>query len=251
MKLVKKIIFVIVIGLLIIACGGASPVNPLDVVKKYMDAEMSADFAAIKECVTKDLIPDVDELIAEFETMTSEWKESRKQFVDQMKFDIDKAYIAYTSEDGNSTIVMVKIDFIEKSRYENISLIKEDGSWKIVNMLILYSTSSDNPSDVVKKIMDASMNFDFVAMKEYVTRELIPIIEQQIVAFETMTPEQKAQTEEYKKFAEQMKFDVGEAEISEDGNFATVPVKVDFMGQSMDNNISLVKEDGKWKIRQL
>jgi hypothetical protein len=111
--------------------------------------------------------------------------------------------------------------------------------------------SSSNPSDVVKKYMDAQMSTDFAAMKECVAKELIPTIDAQIAAFEAMTPEQKAQVEEAKKLAEQVKFDVGEAVIAEDGNSATVTIKVDFMGQSMENNWTLIKEDGNWKINSL
>ena len=111
--------------------------------------------------------------------------------------------------------------------------------------------SSGNPSDVVKTLMDAQMSNDFKTIKGCVTKDLIPFIDEQIEAFEAMTPEQKAQAEEMKKFAEQMKFDVGEAVISEDGNSATVTVKIDFMGQQIDNNFSLAKEDGKWKVNSL
>ena len=111
--------------------------------------------------------------------------------------------------------------------------------------------SSDNPTDVVKTYMDAQMGPDFATMKKCVAKDLIPTIDAQIEAYEAMTPEQKQQAEEYKKMTEQIKFEYEEAKISEDGNSATVTMKVDFMGQSMDNNISLIKEDGSWKISSL
>jgi len=111
--------------------------------------------------------------------------------------------------------------------------------------------SSSNPSDVVKKYMDAQMSTDFAAMKECVAKELIPTIDAQIAALEAMSPEEKQQVEQQMEFAKQIKYEVGEAEIAEDGNSATVTVTIDFMGQSIPQQHSLVKEDGNWKINSL
>jgi ABC-type transporter MlaC component len=110
---------------------------------------------------------------------------------------------------------------------------------------------SENPSDVVKKVFEAQKNYDFDAVKQYVVKDLIPLIDQQVAALDALSDEEKEQFEESKKLYAQVQYEVGEAVVAEDENSATVSVKVTFMGQENSVDIPLVKEDGVWKVSRL
>jgi ABC-type glycerol-3-phosphate transport system substrate-binding protein len=105
------------------------------------------------------------------------------------------------------------------------------------------------PSEVAKKAMEATFNFDSNALKDLVAKDLIPAVEEAIAQQES--EEGKAQIEMAKGFLKEAKFEVVGEEIAEDGNTATVTVKVSAMGQEDEQTLNLVKEEGKWKLSAL
>ncbi|MDR0420964.1 MAG: DUF4878 domain-containing protein [Prevotellaceae bacterium] len=110
--------------------------------------------------------------------------------------------------------------------------------------------NASKPSDVAKKVMEATLQFDFKEVKKYVVKDLIPTVEESIA--QTETEEGKQMLAMYKSIMENVTFEVVGEEIAEDGNSAVVTVKVKGpAGEEDEQAINLVKEDGAWKIDKL
>ncbi|MDR2653538.1 MAG: DUF4878 domain-containing protein [Prevotellaceae bacterium] len=106
------------------------------------------------------------------------------------------------------------------------------------------------PSEVAKKVMDATLKFDFKEVKKYVAKDLVPLVEQSIV--QTETEEGKQMLEAYKALVKDVKVEVVSEEIAEDGNTAKVTVKTTTpTGEVDEDTLSLVKEEGGWKVAKL
>ncbi|MDR1983981.1 MAG: DUF4878 domain-containing protein [Prevotellaceae bacterium] len=105
------------------------------------------------------------------------------------------------------------------------------------------------PSEVAKKALEATFKFDMETVKGLVVADLVPKVEESIKQSET--EEGKAQIEMVKGLLQDVKIEVVEEKIAEDGNTATVTVKVSAMGQEDEQTLNLVKEDGKWKLSAL
>ena len=118
----------------------------------------------------------------------------------------------------------------------------------VAAMLMFTAYGQDaKPSDVVKKFVEATVAFDFAAAKQYVIKEHQAKLDEVIAQFEA--PEAKAQIDEMKAVLESVggiKVDIVNEEI--DGDSAKVTVQVSGGGQSQEQVISLIKEDGKWKV---
>ena len=100
------------------------------------------------------------------------------------------------------------------------------------------------PLDVVKKYTEATQDFDFAKAKQYVSKDYLEAFNESIAMFES--PEMQPYLEIAKTAAKEAKVEFGEAKI--DGDNATVSVKTSTMGQEIESVITLVKEDGQWKI---
>ena len=112
----------------------------------------------------------------------------------------------------------------------------------VATALILASCSSTSPKDVTNSYYKALQKGDFEKALTYTTVE---------------------HNEEVKKEVEKMKglevkipeYEIVSEEISEDGQSAVVEVKYKFTSsfnsepEESTNNVKLVKQDGKWKIK--
>ncbi|MDR3286411.1 MAG: DUF4878 domain-containing protein [Prevotellaceae bacterium] len=96
-----------------------------------------------------------------------------------------------------------------------------------------------SPKEVAEKALSASKNFDYKTLKKYVEKSQIPKIEE---------AEKRNESPEDKELREKATFEVISETISDDGNSATVNVKITVDGDSFENDLNLVKEDGQWKV---
>jgi ABC-type glycerol-3-phosphate transport system substrate-binding protein len=108
--------------------------------------------------------------------------------------------------------------------------------------------SSASPSEVAKKFVEATVNLDFEEVKKYIAKEHFESIDKATKQLES--PEAKAYLETYKALAKDVKVEVVSEEISEDGNSATVTLSYAIMGQTQEQKLPLIKEDGAWKINE-
>lgn len=112
----------------------------------------------------------------------------------------------------------------------------------VVAVLMMASCSSPSPKDITNDYYKAIQKGDFEKALSYTT---------------------VSDSEEIKKEVEKMKglevkipeFEIVSEEISEDGNTAVVEVKYKFTSsfnsepEESTNEVKLIKEDGKWKIK--
>ncbi|MDR1553829.1 MAG: DUF4878 domain-containing protein [Prevotellaceae bacterium] len=106
------------------------------------------------------------------------------------------------------------------------------------------------PSEVAKKVMDATLKFDFNEVKKYVAKDIVPLVEQSIA--QTETEEGKQMLEMYKNLVKDVKVEVVSEEIAEDGNTAKVTLKTTSpTGEVSEDTINLVKEEDGWKVKEL
>ncbi len=112
----------------------------------------------------------------------------------------------------------------------------------VVAVVMMASCSSPSPKDITNDYYKAIQKGDFEKALSYTT---------------------VSDSEEIKKEVEKMKglevkipeFEIVSEEISEDGNTAVVEVKYKFTSsfnsepEESTNEVKLIKEDGKWKIK--
>ena len=127
MKLLKKIVFVVAAGLMLVSCGGAS--SPSDVAKKFVEATKEFDFKEAKKYVAKEYADAMDQIIEQFSS--PEAQGYLKIFKETAKGTKVEVLGEKISEDGNSAVVTVKFEMMGQSQEEELPLILEDGAWKI------------------------------------------------------------------------------------------------------------------------
>jgi PBP1b-binding outer membrane lipoprotein LpoB len=115
-------------------------------------------------------------------------------------------------------------------------------------MITACGGSGATPVEVVQKFAEATVNLDFAKAKQYVVKEHQAAYDEVAARFES--PEAQAQLELFKAAAKLTTIDVVEKEISEDGNTAVVTLKISGAGQSNEEDVRLIKEDGEWKINE-
>ena len=112
------------------------------------------------------------------------------------------------------------------------------------------SGSNASPSEVAKKFIKATMNFDFAESKQYVASDMLAtyneVYEQVMIQFES--PEMKEYLELAKGLTKNVQIEIINEEI--DGDNATVTLKMSgVMGmEENEEDLHLVKENGSWKI---
>lgn len=97
---------------------------------------------------------------------------------------------------------------------------------------------SSNPEAAVKGMFDAMKAGDLDAMMEY-----MPEAERQ-----ELTDEDREMAEGMLGMLSEMEYEILGSEVSEDGETATVTVEMTFMGQTQEEEIDLMKENGKWVV---
>ncbi|MDR3227246.1 MAG: DUF4878 domain-containing protein [Prevotellaceae bacterium] len=97
-----------------------------------------------------------------------------------------------------------------------------------------------SPKEVAEKAINAAKNYDYKTLKNYVVKSQIPAIEE--------AEKSNDESSEDKELRESAIFEVISETISDDGNSATVNVKITVGDNSFENDLDLVKEDGQWKV---
>jgi hypothetical protein len=113
---------------------------------------------------------------------------------------------------------------------------------------LFVASCGEKPSDVAKKFTEATLKFDFNEAKKYVAKAYYEDIDKLIEQIEA--PESQDVLEIIKANAKDAKIEIIEEQIAEDGNTATVKIKVSVMGEEDADNIPLIKEDGQWKVNK-
>jgi hypothetical protein len=109
------------------------------------------------------------------------------------------------------------------------------------------NTDMSSPKGVAEKIISATKNIDFETLEQLISENYLPALEK---AKDLMKihPEIFASI---KKQAKQNKFKIISEDISEDGNSATVKIKLTAIinGESLDfeQSANFIKTEGKWK----
>ncbi|MDR0660908.1 MAG: DUF4878 domain-containing protein [Prevotellaceae bacterium] len=124
MRTLKTLALVIAASLLLFACGGSSPES---VVSKYLDAVKAVDLKAAKECLSKPLA-------VEFEEMTRDFSEDEIKELKEENANMN-VKVVRSEIDGETAVVYLEEAHSDHSHERKIPLIKEDGQWK---MNIIY-----------------------------------------------------------------------------------------------------------------
>ena len=127
MRLLKSLTLVVAVALMVTACGGGGGETPSTVAKKCIEATMEFDFVKAKQYVSKEYQAATDKLIDKFN------KPELKEWIEQTRSAMKDTPIEVINEkiDGNNATVTVKFSIMGRENKKDISLIKEDGSWKI------------------------------------------------------------------------------------------------------------------------
>ena len=109
--------------------------------------------------------------------------------------------------------------------------------------------SADSPKAAVEQFLKATMvDYDFDKAKNYIVKEMHADMDESKKQMGGVTKEQLKMA---KELLGEIKFEVTDEKISEDGNSATVTVKMSMMGQENTETIPVVKEDGAWKVKEM
>jgi hypothetical protein len=106
-------------------------------------------------------------------------------------------------------------------------------------------------SEVARMFMEATLSMDYETIEKCLTKEALEsnACRELKTGMETaknnFSKEEIAATQAILKL---MKIEVVGEEIAADGKSATVTVKVSGYGETSENAVSLVKEDGRWKL---
>ena len=113
-------------------------------------------------------------------------------------------------------------------------------------MLTSCGGGGSTPSSVAKKFAEATKNLDFKEAKKYVAKEYAEDVDE--IIEQLNSPEAQAYMGMIKEMAKSAKIEVFGEKISDDGNSATVTIKTEVMGQTHEEDLPLIKEDGVWKV---
>lgn len=123
MKMLNKLVLLAVASLLFVACGSSSPEA---VFQKYIDAAKVVDFKTAKECLSKSLDQEFDDMIS---SIGAEEKEELKKENANMNIRILNSEI-----DGDNAIVHFEEAHGDHFHKRQVSLKKEDGEWKMAEI---------------------------------------------------------------------------------------------------------------------
>jgi PBP1b-binding outer membrane lipoprotein LpoB len=111
-------------------------------------------------------------------------------------------------------------------------------------MFVGCGSKPETPTEVVEKVYNATLKFDFKTIKKYV-------VEKHLDAIERSEKNNSGNMDELKKEFENVKFKIISEEISEDGKSAKVTVQVYNTNENdepFEEEMDLVKVSGEWKI---
>ena len=145
-----------------------------------------------------------------------------------------------------SLLIIVIISFI--SCGNNNSQNKQNTT--IIETSNNISTSTEieeniTPEAVTKSFFLAMMRFNFDEAIKYASKETIIKLNEARTMIESTD---KKDIEKMKDAIKLNKIEVISSEISEDGNSATVQIKISVQDKENIMPVSLTKEDGKWKV---
>ena len=123
MKILRNLLFITFFSLILTSCGGNAPEA---IVEKYIKALRNVDFKAAKECLTKSLAQEFEEMIKDIDE--DEIKDLKKENAN-LNIKITRSEI-----NGESAVVYFEEEHGDHSHERQIPLKKEEGEWKISNI---------------------------------------------------------------------------------------------------------------------
>lgn len=115
-----------------------------------------------------------------------------------------------------------------------------------LSMTTACKSGGANPEATAEKFIKAVQGFDFEEAKKYSSKESAAMIDM-MKGFMAAAPAEEL--EKQKAEAKNTKIEVISSNVAEDGNTATVTLKATTPdGNSKEDKIDLVKEDGEWKV---
>ncbi len=121
MKTLRNLSLVLFVALLFTACGGGS--SPESVVSKYFEAAKTVDLKAAKNCLTKSLAQEFDDMT---KSLTEDDIKELKEENTSLSIKITRSEI-----DGENAVVYFDEAHGDHSHEKSIPLVKEGGEWKI------------------------------------------------------------------------------------------------------------------------
>jgi hypothetical protein len=106
--------------------------------------------------------------------------------------------------------------------------------------------SKMTPRDILSECYSACSNFNYDAIKECLSQRNIAYVD--VVKQKFENPEMKLQKNLVVATIQTAKYDIIEENISENGQTATLKVKVAIFEQTFTADIAFVIENNKWKI---
>ena len=97
---------------------------------------------------------------------------------------------------------------------------------------------ASNPEAAVKGMFDAMKSGDIDGMMQY-----MPADER-----EELSDEEREMAQGMMAMFAELEYEIVGSEVSEDGETATVTVKITFMGETEEDDIDLMMEDGSWVV---
>jgi hypothetical protein len=123
--------------------------------------------------------------------------------------------------------------------------------WLMMATVSCGGGGGKTPSEVAKIFVEATLSMDYEAAEKYVTKEVLESDEYKEFKKGIKTAKSNFSKEELKAtqaILKLVKVEVVGEEIAADGKSATVTVKVSGYGEAEENPVSLVKENGRWKL---
>ena len=110
----------------------------------------------------------------------------------------------------------------------------------------LSSCGGNSPENVIMKYRKAGLDLDFETMKKYVTKEMHKDLDKMQTIVASFSKEEK---EEIVGNAKKEVITIVSSKINDDGNTATVALQKKGNDAIVEELVvSLVKEDGEWKL---
>ncbi|MDR2651938.1 MAG: DUF4878 domain-containing protein [Prevotellaceae bacterium] len=113
--------------------------------------------------------------------------------------------------------------------------------------LLITACGPKSPREVVKTVITASQKLDFETLKKHIPSKRMTRLEEKEKNFKE-NPDEAA---DFILMVKDAKIEFISETISEDGNSATVTVKISNVkgaDEAFENNIDLIKENGEWKF---
>ena len=115
--------------------------------------------------------------------------------------------------------------------------------------MLISCGDASSPSNIAKKYIEATKNYDFKAAKEYIAKEYEAEMDR--IDEQMNTPEVQATVAAIRAAVKTpITRKVIDEKISKDGNSAIVTIRIEGQGESYEEYLLMILEDGVWKVNE-